>query len=172
MYENHCDALIHLVEGWKDYECYANKLRKLRPQLIERLNECFKSSPSDFNCLIHGDVWTNNIMISYDKTTNQLENVALIDLQTCRWTSPAIDLQFYFNVCLEEHLRLHHQEELVQFYHNELTEMLKKLNYKKSIPTLPEFRVQFVQKELIGSFYCSVYFISIYSRNIFFSFYF
>lgn len=91
-------------------------------------------------------------MLSYDKKGKQLVNVALIDLQLCRWTSPTLDLHHFFNTSLEEELRLHHQEELVQFYYNELARALERLHYKKTIPTLHEFYIQFIEKDFFGLF--------------------
>lgn len=91
-------------------------------------------------------------MFAYDKASKRIVNVALIDLQLCRWTSPALDLHHLFNTSLDEQLRLYHQEELVQFYYNELARTLKLLHYKKTIPTLHEFYVQFIEKEFYGLF--------------------
>lgn len=149
MYVTELDALIETVEGWKNFEYYAEKLRKLKPDLIEKGRRVFDPSPSHFNTLIHGDIWTNNIMLLYDEA-NQLENAAIIDFQFCCWTSPAVDLQYFFNTSLAEDLRLYHQEELVQYYHKKLSITLKRLNYQKHVPTLHEFQIQFLEKTFYG----------------------
>lgn len=150
LYEGQLDAIIELVAGWEDYDYYAEKLRKFRTYLRARCVTELAASPNHFNTLIHGDMWTNNIMLKHDETGDKLEDVSLIDLQLVRWTSPTLDLHHLFNTSMEEELRLHHQEELVQFYHSELTRVLRKLGYKKHIPTLLEFQVQFLEKAFFG----------------------
>lgn len=150
LYEGQMDAVIELVAGWEGYDYYVAKLRNFRSHLRERCVTEMAPSPNHYNTLNHGDMWTNNIMLKYDETGNKLEDVSLIDLQLVRWSSPSWDLHHLFNTSIEEELRLHHQEELVQFYHKELTRVLRKLGFKKHIPTLLEFQVQFLEKAFFG----------------------
>lgn len=151
MYTTQLDALIEIVGSWTNYEYYAEKLRQLQPNLLEKGRCAFDAQPHHFNTLIHGDIWRNNVMIQYN-AANQLENAALIDFQFCCWTSPAIDLQYFFNTSLEEDLRLHRQDELVQYYHGELSATLKRLNYRQHVPTLHEFQIQFMEKCFYGMY--------------------
>lgn len=149
IYITQLQALIDTVSSWTDYEYYADKLRQLQPHLIEKGRCAFDAQPGHFNTLIHGDIWRNNVMLRYNEA-NQLENVALIDFQFCCWTSPAIDLQYFFNTSLEEDLRLHSQHELIQYYHKKLSTALKRLNYRQHVPTLHEFQIQFMEKSFYG----------------------
>lgn len=151
-YEGQLDAVIDLVDSWPNYDYYVNKLKKLRSKLIKKCITDLVASPDHFNTLLHGDMWTNNIMIKHNPNDGRLENISLIDFQLSRWASPALDLHHLFNTSLEEDLRLYHQGELVQFFYYELTRMLKILGYKKSIPTLLQFRVQFIEKSFYGMF--------------------
>lgn len=154
------DALIEQISTWKNFEYYADKLRKFRSVLIKRGRETFDAKPNQFNTLIHGDLWTNNIMLTYSDSgklcqqqnhLQQLENIAFIDFQFSCWTSPTIDLHYFFNTSLCEDLRLYHQEELVQYYHKKLITVLRRLNYQKHMPTLHEFQVQFLQNNFYGT---------------------
>lgn len=146
MFTGQMDTLIEVVSNWPDYQYYANKLKKLRPKLMDKCRQGVLVSPGHFTTLIHGDLWTNNILFAYDQTTNKLKIVALIDFQFCCWASPTLDLHYFFNTSLAETLRLHHQEELVQFYHKKLTESLETVHYKKHFPTLHEIQIQFQEK--------------------------
>lgn len=150
MFEGQLDTLIEVVSGWSDFEKYTEKLRKLRPKLMQKCIEGIKPVPHHFNTLIHGDFWTNNIMLSYNERSNKLQNVALIDFQYSCWGSTTLDLHYFFNTSLEEDLRLNHQEELVQFYHERLLAALQVLGYKKHIPGLHEFQVEFLEKAFYG----------------------
>lgn len=144
------DALVETVAAWSDFQYYADKLRLFRSKLIERGQQAFEATPDQFNTLIHGDFWVNNIMLKHT-ADQKLDSATLIDFQFCCWTSPAIDLQYFFNTSLNEDLRLHHQDELLQHYHKMLTTTLKRLNYQKHVPTFDELRLQFVAKSFYGT---------------------
>lgn len=143
------DVIVELISEWPDFAYYADKLRKFRPHLIEREQQVLDAAPNEFNTLTHGDFWFTNTMLKYDQD-DKLEDLALIDFQFNCWTSPAIDLHYFFASSIDEDLRMHHQQELVQHYHKELTTVLKRLNYQKHIPTLLEFQLQFTAKSLWG----------------------
>lgn len=168
MYLTQLDALIEQISTWNNYEYYTDKLRNFRSILIQRGQKVFDADPNQFNAIIHGDLWTNNIMLTYSDSGKpcrqqnqqlqqqqgnlQLDNVTFIDFQFSCWTSPTIDLHYLFNTSLCEDLRLYHQEELIQYYHKKLTTVLKRLNYQKHVPSLHEFQVQFLQKSFYGTY--------------------
>lgn len=150
-YSTLLDALIEMISTWNDFDYYREKLCRFRSKLIEKGQQTFDASQNEFNTLIHGDFWTNNIMLKYTNDDKKFDNVALIDFQFCCWTSPAIDLQYFFNTSLNEDLRLHHQDELLQYYHEILSLTLKRLNYQKHVPNVQEFRLQFMAKSFYGT---------------------
>lgn len=80
----------------------------------------------------------------------KIENVVLIDFQYSCWTSPAIDLHYFFNNSLQESLRHCRFDELIAIYHDNLEATLKQLAYKQSIPTLEQFKQQYVDKNFYG----------------------
>lgn len=150
MFDGQLAALIDVLETWEDYDYYVQKLRKLQPVLLEKMSQAYDAIPHHFNTLIHSDIWKNNAMFLYDKSKDQPTDVVLLDYQFTCWASPALDLQYFFNTSLEEDLRLHHQEELVQYYHGQLAAALEQYHYKKHIPTLHEFQVQYLEKAAYG----------------------
>lgn len=150
MFLGQMDVLIEVVSGWPNHDYYTTKLKRLRTCLIQKCIDTVRVEPGHFNTLIHADLWTNNIMLAYDGDANCLTGVALIDFQFSCWASPTLDLHYFFNTSLQEDLRLHQQEDLVQFYHNELVSTLNKLEYKKHIPSLHDFQVQFLEKAFYG----------------------
>lgn len=149
LYVSLLDKLIEVVSKWGSYVHYVEKLTKLRSHLTEKGKRSFDAKSNQFNTLIHGDIWVNNTMYSYN-AKNEPEKMMLVDFQFCCWTSPTIDLHYFLNTSLEDELRLNHQEELLQFYHSELSRMLTSLQYKKHIPTLDEFHVQFMENSFYG----------------------
>lgn len=55
-YTSQLDVLIEVVESWPEFDAYSEKLRRLRPHIIEKLRTAFDVNPNDFNTLIHGDM--------------------------------------------------------------------------------------------------------------------
>lgn len=150
-YLTQLDALIETISKWENYEYYVEKLRKFKPHLVEKGRTAFDPSPNHFNTLIHGDIWKNNVMLSHDEN-GRLDNAVLIDFQFNCWTSPAMDLHYFLNTSLTEDLRRNNLDELIQYYHGQLVDALKRLGYQKHVPTLHEFHVQFAEKMFYGTY--------------------
>lgn len=150
------DAAVEVIAEWPDFAAYTDKLRRLRVNLIEKGRKAFDADRTHFNTLIHGDMWTNNLMIKYanvgGKSGEQsaVENMVYLDFQFSCWTSPAIDLHYFLNTSLQETLRENHMNELIEFYHGQLANYLKRLNYPGHIPTSDEFQKQFLEKSFYG----------------------
>lgn len=151
MYLTQLDAIIELTNTWPDFEYYTAKLRRFRGNFIEKGSQAFDVDPNHFNTLIHGDLWTNNILLKYNSATDQVENAVFLDFQFSCWTSWAIDLQYILNTSLCETLRTHHLDDLIEHYHKKLSTMLKRLNYGKHVPTLRELQSQFREKSFYGT---------------------
>lgn len=104
--------------------------------------------------------WINNLMLKFkamsDSVENNtinpiIENLIFIDFQYSCWTSPAIDLHYFFNNSLQESLRHSRFDELIELYHSHLQSTLKRLKFKKSIPTLDQFKQQYLDKQFYGN---------------------
>lgn len=150
------DAAVAVIAKWPDFAAYTDKLKRLRGNLMEKGRKAFDADPKHFNTMIHGDMWTNNLMMKYANIGGEsdeqsaVENMVYLDFQFSCWTSPAIDLHYFFNTSLQETLRENHLNELIEFYHGHLANYLKRLNYPGHIPTLDEFQKQFLEKSFYG----------------------
>lgn len=149
-YLTQLDTIIEVLLSWPMYVQYAEKLKKLRSSLIEKGRSAYVADPNHFNSFTHGDLWTNNFLMKSRNGTSQIENMVFIDFQYSCWTSPAIDLHYFLNTSLKESLRPEKFGELIEHYHQHLTDSLEKLNYEKRIPTLQEFQKQFDEKVFYG----------------------
>lgn len=132
-------------------EKYADKLKALLPVYMELGKRVFDVSPG-INVLAHGDLWTNNVLVKYNKATGEPDDVIIIDFQYAAWGSPAIDLFYFMNSSLELDFHLHHQEELIHHYFTIFTDTLQKLRYKASIPSLHNFHLELQKKQFYGKF--------------------
>lgn len=146
--------MIEIISEWSDFTVYAEKLRRLRGELLERAYQTNDINPNHFNTLIHDDLWSTNLMIKPENRTpaQPFENVMLIDFQFAFWSSSTIDLHYFLNSSVCESLRPHHFVEFVKFYHQQLVGLLKRLKYKKTIPTWTEFHAQYQDRMFFGMF--------------------
>lgn len=58
-----------------------------------------------------------------------------------KYTSPSIDLNCLLYGCAHDTLSQADREELIQFYHIELVDLLKRFNYPADIPSLLEIQL-------------------------------
>lgn len=145
------DALTKVVSTWPGYEYYAKKLTKFRDIFIERGIDLYTPDESEINVLLHGDFWTNNMMFKYDSENNPID-VLFVDFQLPYWITPAVDILYFIHTSVKEDLRMHKQNELVQFYYYALKEiLLDGYKYDGKLPTLHEFQIIILKKSLQGN---------------------
>ncbi|XP_017052340.1 uncharacterized protein LOC108095682 [Drosophila ficusphila] len=132
-------------------ERYQAKIDRLVENVMDYGEKATSIVPGDFLTLAHGDLWTTNVMFQYD-SENHPTNAIFIDFQFSMWTSPAIDLHYFFSNTLQEHIRLKHQPELVQFYYYKLRDALKRVKYSGHVPSLFAFHQQFRSRAFYAAF--------------------
>ncbi|XP_016980493.1 uncharacterized protein LOC108045621 [Drosophila rhopaloa] len=122
-------------------EPYAKKLKELQKRVMEYSERVYDPQPGEFNTLVHGDYWVNNVMLRYGEQKEPLD-MTLIDFQFCSWSSPAVDLHYFFNTSVQSAIRFEQQDALIQYYHSVLVETLKDLNFGGYTPTLRQLILQ------------------------------
>lgn len=144
------DALIEVLSEWHEFTVYADKLRNIRNEGLERARKTYDLVKDHFNTLNHDDLWYTNFLI---KDGNEhFENIMLIDFQFAYWSSPTTDLHYFIGSSLADEDSPHRIEELVHIYYEYLVDFLKRLNYGKAIPTWPQFREQYYERRFLGKF--------------------
>ncbi|XP_037041987.1 uncharacterized protein LOC119078526 [Bradysia coprophila] len=139
-----------VVSNWPDFAKYLPKLDRLLSKFDEKARHAFQPNPTHFNTLVHGDMWSPNLMVRRSEDKQTIDNIVFIDFQFSCFTSPAIDLHYFLSNTLKDSLRLDHTDELIEFYHTSLVKHLENLNYSKRSPTLQEFKQQFAEKGFYG----------------------
>ncbi|XP_059621269.1 uncharacterized protein LOC132264937 [Phlebotomus argentipes] len=145
------EALIDVVEKWEKFEKYKSSLKKIQKNFCQRGSDAYKASDRHINVLIHGDLWTKNVLFKYN-SKNEPIDVLLVDLQFCCWTSPAVDLLYFFHTSLQEDIRQTKIDHLVYFYHTELFQILSKFPTIQEIPSLHELQNMLQERQFITFF--------------------
>ncbi|XP_053691220.1 uncharacterized protein LOC128739748 [Sabethes cyaneus] len=147
MFYSNFDALTEEISTWgAEWQYYATKLQKLRPHFIEQGLTVFDHQcDDDLRVLAHGDLWINNLLFKYDASGNPID-VILLDFQFCSYSTPVIDLCYFFFTSTKDAIRQDHFEEYVQYYYYLLAEYTEKLKYSKKFPTLHQFQRQLLKK--------------------------
>ncbi|XP_055856528.1 uncharacterized protein LOC129919609 [Episyrphus balteatus] len=136
-----------LVNCFSKHETGIKYLPKLKPffdKMAERYIEDSKLNLEDFNVIIHGDLWTNNIMFRHNEEGKREETI-LIDYQMSRYSSPVLDLFYFLLSSPSLDIKVSCFDEFIQYYHENLVENLKLLKYPKKIPTLKQLRMDLMK---------------------------
>lgn len=144
--------VIEVISEWPEFEVYAEKLRRICDEVMERGYQTFDVNPNHFNTLNHDDLWCPNIMLKTENGTeeNPFENIYFIDFQFTYWGSPATDLYYFMNTSVDGTHRPDRFDELIHVYHDHLVNFLKRLGYKQHIPLWTEFYEQYHQRRFFG----------------------
>lgn len=89
---------------------------------IVRLENC---PEADTVVFVHGDLWGNNIMFSYDNETRKPIDVKFLDFQGTRPGSVCKDLLYFLYLSVEPTVRTENFEKIIEFYHSKLSEYLR-----------------------------------------------
>ena len=67
------------VEKWPLFnDRFARKLHRVADKCYDFLIKCLKRHDDDFNVLVHGDLWLNNIMFRYSDDTDEVVDVRYV----------------------------------------------------------------------------------------------
>ncbi|XP_055604094.1 uncharacterized protein LOC129752332 [Uranotaenia lowii] len=121
----------------------AIKLSTLPPKAVQKAIEAYGSDCQGLKVLNHGDFWTNNIMFKYQD--NELVDAIFVDFQNCVVGSPIIDLLFFLTSSPAYDVLETSKDELIYTYHETLSLLLQRLNYKKKIPSLVDLQVELLK---------------------------
>ncbi|XP_055856520.1 uncharacterized protein LOC129919605 [Episyrphus balteatus] len=139
-------------------ECYAKhetgikylpKLELLFDKMIEKFIDENKLNLNEFNVIVHGDLWSNNIMFRHNDEGKREETI-LIDYQMSRFATPVVDLFYFLLSSPSLDIKVSCFDEFIQFYYDNLVENLKLLNYPKKLPTLKQLRMDLLKYSSFG----------------------
>ena len=140
------------IRNYGDCDVFADKIDKWdSSKLFTQFIDVAEPMRCGFQVLNHGDAWLNNMMFKSDEDNNPLE-VCLIDFQINFWAGPGVDLWYFLSTSVADEIKVDHFDEFIKFYHDQLTNGLKKLNYDQYVPTLAEIYDDIQDKSGFGNF--------------------
>ncbi|KAJ9583827.1 hypothetical protein L9F63_021830 [Diploptera punctata] len=144
------DALINVVSQWNGYEKYIEKMKAVIPMYFDRMKEQITPKQNSLNVLNHGDCWVNNMMFHYSPNSGEVDGIRFIDFQLSRFSSPALDLQYFIYTSPNEDVRSQKTDYLIEVYHKELCEYLKMMGQHDKLISLEELKKEFEEKYFFG----------------------
>lgn len=114
-------------------------------RLQKKIYESHKTA--GYRILNHGDAWVNNFMFTY--IDDKPEEVTFVDYQLSYYTSPGIDLNYFFNTSPTSEVRETKFEPLLKLYHREFADTLKAMKIE-NIPTIEDLYIEYARCEYYG----------------------
>ncbi|XP_063223191.1 uncharacterized protein LOC134531420 [Bacillus rossius redtenbacheri] len=144
-------SIAKLVRQWPDGgEATATKLLDLADTFCQRLRQQLSPEGNRLNVLIHGDLWTNNMLFKYNDVTGGVEDIRLVDFQLAMYSSCAIDLQYFIHTSPRDEVRVAHTEDILREYHRELSSTLQLLGQAGKAVTFRELMDEYERKGVYG----------------------
>lgn len=150
IYENDfaqlASSTIDIIRKSTKASRYAKQIEEILNNTYHHLLRFLKKSEV-FSTLIHGDLWTNNIMFSYSE--EQPVSVKFLDFQTCRYGSPALDINYFLYTSTTETVRDRYMDDFMRTYHRSLVRTLRRLGLNSTM-NLTDLRREVDSTSLYG----------------------
>jgi thiamine kinase-like enzyme len=143
-------VLTESVRSYGDCDVYADKIAKWdHKKLMTQWIATTRPMKCGFEVMNHGDAWMNNMMFKQDEENNTVD-VKMVDFQGPFWASPAYDILYFMISSVADDIKVSYFDDIIEFYHDQLKDSLKKLDFDQYIPTLSEFHDDLLDKGAIG----------------------
>lgn len=125
----------------------SRKMAAYQPRLWPEFQRGMFQPYGQFQTIIHGDAWANNCMYIYHN--GEAKEIALLDFQCSRVTSPAIDVSYAIYTGTRPDLRAQFLEDWLKLYHDQFSRDLVAFGYDpQQVYDYQEFRQDF--RDLFG----------------------
>ncbi|XP_023035528.1 uncharacterized protein LOC6649875 [Drosophila willistoni] len=142
-------SFLEIVSQFDSINEFKDKVNNLFEVYVDSIVEDAKIDDNDFNVLNHGDAWINNIMFQYHND-GQIKETYLLDHQIGKYGSPAQDLYFFLMSSTQLDIKVEKFDYFIRWYHENLVESAKLLNYNGFVPTLKELQIILLKHSIFG----------------------
>lgn len=147
-FDEFCDA----VQTWHGCDKFAPKFKALKGVIKKKLQQVFIANPKGvgYNVLNHGDLHWKNLL--HKKTANgRIKDSMLIDYQCCNWGSPAVDVLGLLDMVVDHETKKNYRKEVIYEYYQHFVEVLNKLGFLGSVPTLTDLHIELLRNGMLGN---------------------
>jgi aminoglycoside phosphotransferase (APT) family kinase protein len=128
---------------------FNNLFLSFQPNFIEKIYNHVKTDNDKIQVLNHGDLWTNNMMFTYNGKTPT--NVIFVDYQLSFYSTPGIDLNYFMWTCPSTEVRKNHWADLIREYYNTFLDAMVTLKARK-IPSFDDMKAEIQRRYFYGRF--------------------
>ncbi|XP_078037347.1 uncharacterized protein LOC144470271 [Augochlora pura] len=135
------ERLAEQIKDWAEERCAnaAPKIKKMSETIVRDSIEAYEYDPDEFCVLNHGDCWINNIMFKENERGEPVD-LRMVDYQLSGYSSPAIDLIYFLNVCPEFSIKYDKDDYFIELYLDTLKETMSRIGCKTSAPSLKQLK--------------------------------
>ncbi|XP_064552608.1 uncharacterized protein LOC135438274 isoform X1 [Drosophila montana] len=126
---------------YKDGEKYSEKFALLFSKMSRKFLKLSTFDPTEFNVINHGDCWINNLLFKFG-SKGELIDIIFVDFQLPKYGHPSADLLNFIMTSVHIDHKLKYFDYFIKYYHDQLIEHLKLLEYEDRLPTLAELHMQ------------------------------
>ncbi|XP_044727921.1 uncharacterized protein LOC123291637 [Chrysoperla carnea] len=109
-----------------------NKFKYFQSKFMDKIELLMKPEfiDKEYSILVHNDCWNTNILFKYEDENNSTKptDICLLDWQTTELHSPVKDLSYFIYNCTSSELRNSHFNELLNYYYEQLTQVITDCN--------------------------------------------
>ncbi|CAG2055221.1 unnamed protein product [Timema podura] len=119
--------LKEVVEGMNGFERFVEKIQRIHDDLMDNMIMMMNPEKNVFRVMNHGDFWVNNMLFSYDEK-DKVSDIKMLDFQMSKFVTPALDLHYFLVSSPSMEVRKNSVDHLLEEYHTELCDVLKRLD--------------------------------------------
>jgi hypothetical protein len=155
MFEESLEVLIEKISTWEGFEEFVEPLTIYKNTFMERGMKSY--TPGSFSVLNHGDFHLKNILYKM-ADDNKVEDFVFLDFQIAIYASPAIDLSYVLYNFVSDENRANRYDEVLQVYHEQFVESLKKFGFIRSPPSLLDLQVEMMKNGNVQVFLATCFY--------------
>lgn len=121
------ELMLKKMEEDPDIVKYIDRCRLILVKAMDKENSLFTAIPDEpWSSIIHSDFWVNNIMFHRDEE-GRVDDIKFVDFQNYLFLNPIREMVFYLFSSTTLEVQKNHIEELINFYHETLINVLERM---------------------------------------------
>ncbi|CAL4127652.1 unnamed protein product [Meganyctiphanes norvegica] len=144
------DLVVEYVGTLQGRETLLKKIVAAKSTVLKKSSEAFEEgSYLNTVCLIHGDLWNNNIMFKQKRDENgkmsvrNSDEIVIIDWQEAHWNTSVEDLYYILFSATSPKFKKDHLNELLNYYHSTFIEITTRLGSPVLFWTYKQFKIEY-----------------------------